>query len=168
MKGLNDFQLTLLVGAIAAGIFAVIWIYQPTVATRELSGREVALPQLDVRATPPHEAGARRALSAREIRNRFSGQIVEGVNEIRNFTFTQYYGPDGALISTRSDREMYRGTWRVGDDDRLCIHLKGDKELCRGVIEIDGVTRKFVKTRRGRIKFVVTFKSFRTGGPDDL
>ena len=61
-----------------------------------------------------------------------------------------------------------RGTWRVGDDDRLCIHLKGDEELRRGVIEIEGVTKKFVRTRSGKIKIVVTFKSFRTGGPDDL
>ncbi len=122
----------------------------------------------EAQAAPPPEAGAPRVLSATEIRNRFFGQIVEGVHEIRNFTFTHYYGPDGDLISARSDREMYRGTWRVGDDDRLCIHLKGDKELCRGVIEIDGVTKKFVKTRRGRIKFVVTFKSFRFGGPGDL
>ncbi len=168
MKGLNNFQLTLLVGAIVAGIFAVIWAYQPTVATRDSSGREVAVPPLDFRSAPPPEAGAPRALSATEIRNRFSGQIVEGVHEIRNFAFTHYYGPDGGLISVRSDRQKIRGTWRVGDDDRLCIHLKGDEELCPGVIEIDGVTKKFVRTRGGKTKIVVTFKSFRAGGPGDI
>ncbi len=160
MKGLNNFQLTLLVGAIVAGIFAVIWAYQPSVATRDSSGREVAV--------PPPEVGAPRALSATEIRNRFSGQIVEGVHENQNFAFTHYYGPDGRLISVRSDRQKTHGTWHVDDDDRLCIHLNGDDEICRGVIEIDGVTKKFVRTRSGKTKIVVTFKSFRDGGPGDI
>ncbi len=44
MKGFSNFHLTLLVGAIVAGIFAVIWVYQPTVATRDSSGGEIAVP----------------------------------------------------------------------------------------------------------------------------
>ena len=130
-----------------------------TAADWEPFGGEVAIPP---------ETGVPRALSATEIRDRYAGQIVEGVHEIRNFAFTHYYGPACALISTRSDRQKTHGTWHVDDDDRLCIHLNGDDEICRGVIEIDGVTRKFVDIGRGRTKFVVTFKSFRTGGPDDL
>ena len=72
---------------------------------------------------------------------------------------------DGLLEMTQKSLGM---TAIVDDDNRLCIHLNGDDEICRGVIEIDGVTRKFVDIGRGRTKFVVTFKSFRTGGPDDL
>ncbi len=159
MKGFNNFHLTLLVGAIVAGIFAVIWAYQPTVTTLDSPGGEIAVPA---------ETGVPRTLSATEIRDRFAGHIVEGVHEIRNFTFTHYYDPDGGLISARSDRQRTRGTWRVSNDNRLCIHFKGNEELCRGVIEIDGVTKKFVKTRSGKTKIVVTFKSFRAGGPGDI
>ena len=158
MKGFNNLQLTLLVGAIVAGIVALNWAYKPT----------VAVPPLEIRSAQPPEAAAPRTLSEAEIRNLFSGQIVEGVHEIQNYKFVHYYGRGGDLISVRSDRQRTHGTWRVGDDDRLCIHLKRDEELCRGVIEIDGVTKKFVKTRSGKTKFVVTFKSFRAGGPDNL
>jgi hypothetical protein len=75
------------------------------------------------------------------------------------------YGSSLAMSANGMDRPC---TWRVGDDDRLCIHVKGDEELCRGVIEIDGVTIKFVRTRSGKTKIVVTFKSFRAGGPGDI
>lgn len=160
MKGLNNFHLTLLVGAIVVGIYAVNLAYQPTVETWNASDREVV--------TPPQESKSPRTLSTAEIRYLFSGQIVEGIHEIQNFKFIHYYGRDGDLISVQPNGRKTKGTWRISDDERLCIHLKGDQEICRGVMQIDGVTKKFVETRSGKTKIVVTFKSFRTGGPGDI
>ncbi len=155
MKGLNNFHATILVIALVAGIFAVIWGLQARDETPDL-------------LTPPQVPTSPRALSAAEIRDLFSGQIVEGVHEIQGFDFAHYYGGDGSLISVRSDRGKTNGTWRVLDDDRLCIHLRRGQEICREVMQIEGVTKKFVKTRSGDTKIVVTFKSFRAGGPGDI
>ena len=159
MKGLSNFHLSILVIGIVTVMAVGIWAVQPNDDTREPTGGEIAILA---------DTGIPRMLSAAEIRDRFAGQIVEGVHETRNFSFTHYYSPAGALISVRSGRSKNHGTWHAGDDDRLCIHFDGDDELCRAVIEIDGVIKKIVETRRGKTKIIVTFKSFRTGGPDDL
>ncbi len=83
------------------------------------------------------------------------------MHELKKFTFTHYYGESGSLISFRSDRPRAEGTRRISADDHLCISVNASDDVCRGVVQVDGLIRKFVRKANGQLKIVVTIKGFR-------
>jgi len=103
---------------------------------------------------------AEKTLSAEELKARISGKTADGYNHKKDFSYKNFFNPDGTLLRHTADGHRTKAKWRVKDNGDHCVLWEGsEKERCGPFVDnSDGSVSKFSKGKK-----VVTLKNFVDG-----
>jgi|GEM_PF-1838653 len=108
-------------------------------------------------SSPPLER-----LHKEEIFRLFADKTVESITVRKGRHSLTYYYPNGTLELTRNGR-YYNGTWRVTDNDRMCLSLEGSKEKCRIIVRQGSSYSKYIVKLNGKHQKSIRYRIFLAG-----
>jgi hypothetical protein len=92
----------------------------------------------------------------------FSDKTVESETVRKGRVSLTYYYPDGTLELQRNGK-TYSGTWRVRDDDRMCLKIENSQEKCRIIVKQGTLYGKYIVKNNGRHQQSITYRRFMSG-----
>ena len=101
-------------------------------------------------------------LSKKSITNLFSGKTVESMTARKGRVSLTYYGPNGRVEQLRNGMKRY-GTWRVTNNNRMCLTFEGSQEQCRIIVKEGKVLKKYIVKKIGQHQHSVTYRQFLRG-----
>jgi hypothetical protein len=105
-------------------------------------------------------ASAEKTLSAEDLNVLISGKTADGYHNKKDFSFKNYFDPNGTLTRRTADGHVSTAKWRIDDNGEQCVQWEGSrKERCGPFV--DNGDGSISKTRKG--KKVITLKNFVDG-----
>ncbi|MGB3213099.1 MAG: hypothetical protein WBB19_20520 [Desulforhopalus sp.] len=92
----------------------------------------------------------------------FANKTVESETVRKGRVSLTYYSPDGSLEISRNGK-IYEGTWRVTDNDRMCLKIENSQEKCRIIVREGETISKYIVKKNGHHQKSVKYRRFMAG-----
>jgi len=97
-----------------------------------------------------------------EIIELFAGKTVESVTASQGRVSLSYYALDGTLEQVRNGSKR-KGTWRVSENDRICLKMENLGEKCRIIVKEGDEYKKYIVKKNGNHQHSVSYRKFVPG-----
>ena len=101
-------------------------------------------------------------LTALQIEQLFIGKTVAATIESKDRNLVFFFAEDGKVQRIRNGWQK-SGRWKVRDDGRLCIDLKGSSRECRMIVKQGDQYRQYAVKKDGNHQYEITYNSFHKG-----
>lgn len=102
-------------------------------------------------------------LTGSQIESLFSGKtVVADSPDGKNQESVIYFANDGKVRQTEKGF-LIQGKWRIREDDRLCIDLKGEEKDCRIIVKAPEGYRQYAVKLDGQHRHELTYVDFKPG-----